>query len=93
MKKKSKEFYALLIRKKAQLPNYASKLQSDFNCVRRRKNALLIWVGVEIVWDNLDSMDGWTWDAHLAYPADFFAGADDITKERETGIEIIERTP
>ena len=26
-------------------------------------------------------------------PAEFFAGADDITKEREPGIEIIERTP
>ena len=30
---------------------------------------------------------------HLASPADFFAGADDITKEREPGIEIIEHTP
>ena len=35
-------------------------------------------------------MDG-SWDAHLASPA--FAGADDITKKREPGIEIIERTP
>ena len=34
-----------------------------------------------------------SWDAHLASPADFFAGADDITKEREPGNEIIERTP
>ena len=33
------------------------------------------------------------WDAHLASPADVFAGADDITKEREPGIEMIERTP
>ena len=29
--KKSKEFYALLIKQKAQLPYIASKLQSDFN--------------------------------------------------------------
>ena len=29
----------------------------------------------------------------LASPADLFAGADDITKKREPGIEIIERTP
>ena len=58
-------------------------------CVRRRKNALLTQIGVEIVWDNVDSMDG-SWDAYLASPADF-AGADDITKEREPG--GIERTP
>ena len=37
-------------------------------------------------------MDG-SWDAYLASPADFLEGADDITKEREPGIEIIERTP
>ena len=29
----------------------------------------------------------------LESPADIFAGADDITKEREPGIEIIEHTP
>ena len=34
-----------------------------------------------------------SWNAYLASPADFFAGADDITKGREPGIEIIERTP
>ena len=37
-----------------------------------------------------------SWDAHLPTPADF-VGADDIItnlpKEREPGIEIIERTP
>ena len=37
-----------------------------------------------------------SWEAHLASPADF-AGADDIitnlAKEREPGVEIIERTP
>ena len=37
-----------------------------------------------------------SWDAYLASSADF-AGADDIiaklAKEREPGIEIIERTP
>ena len=36
-------------------------------------------------------MDG-SWDAHLVSPVDF-AGADNITNEREPGIEIIERTP
>ena len=37
-----------------------------------------------------------SWDEYLAYPADF-AGADDIitnlAKEREPGVEIIERPP
>ena len=37
-----------------------------------------------------------SWDAYLASPTDF-AGADDIitnlAKERQPGIEIIERTP
>ena len=37
-----------------------------------------------------------SWDAYLASPADF-GGADDVinnlAKEREPGIEIIERTP
>ena len=37
-----------------------------------------------------------SWDAYLASPADF-AGADNIitnlAREREPGIEIIERTP
>ena len=63
-------------------------------CVRRRKNALLIRIGVENVWENVDLpwMNG-SWDAYLASPADFFAGADDITKEREPGIDIIKHTP
>ena len=66
-------------------------------CVRRRKNALLITFGVEIVWDNqLIKRINASWDTYLASPADF-AGADDIitnlAKEREPGIEIIERTP
>ena len=55
--------------------------------VRRRKNALLIQIGVVTVWDNVDSMNG-SWDAYLASPADF-AGANDIitnlAKEREPG--------
>ena len=57
------------------------------SCVRRRKNALLIQIGVEIVWDNIDWMN-WAWDAYLALPADF-TGADDIitnlAKKREPG--------
>ena len=64
-----------------------------FNCVRRRKNALLIWIRIEIVWDNVDSMDGWILGRTSGIPHRFFAGADDITKERESGIKIIERTP
>ena len=60
-----------------------------------RKNALLIQIGsrVKIVWDNVDSMNG-SWDTYLSgIHADFFAGADDITNEREPGIGIIEHTP
>ena len=39
-------------------------------------------------------MNEWTLGRrYLASPADYFAGADDITMEREPGIEIIERTP
>ena len=64
------------------------------NCVRRRRNGLLIAFGVEISCMGL-STNG-SWDAYLASPVDF-AGADDIinnlAKEREPGIEIIERTP
>ena len=63
-----------------------------YYCVRRRKNALLMRTGVEIYGTTLPWMDG-SWDSHLASPAYFFAGADDITKKREPGIEIIERTP
>ena len=56
-------------------------------CVRRRKDALLITFGVEIVWDNkkIKRMNG-SWDAYIASPADF-SGADDtityLAKERE----------
>ena len=53
---------------------------------------------VEIIWGN-QSINEWvngSWDAYLAPPADF-AGADHIitnlAKEREPGIEIMERTP
>ena len=31
-----------------------SPFPSDSYCVLRRKNALLIQIGVEIVWDNID---------------------------------------
>ena len=60
------------------------------HCVRRKRNTLLIAFRVEIVWDN-QRMNG-SWDAYLASPADF-VGVDDLAKEREPGIEIIERTP
>ena len=62
-------------------------------CVRRRINILLIQIGVKIVWDNIDSMNGWILGCASGIPADCFAGADDITKERGPGIRIIERTP
>ena len=45
---------------------------------------------VEIVLDNVGWMDLGT---HISNPAYFSAGADDITKKREPGIAIIERTP
>ena len=54
---------------------------------------MMIRVGVEIVWNNLDSMDGWFLGHASGIPRRFLAGADDITKERESGSEIIERTP
>ena len=54
-----------------------------------RKNALLMLIGVEIVWDNVDS-----WELPIWHPPQiFFAGADDITKERESEIEIIKHIP
>ena len=37
-------------------------------------------------------MDG-SCDTYLASPADFFAGADDMIKEREPGIEISNALP
>ena len=51
----------------------------DYKRLLRSQNAILILVTVL----NRDFccrrwMDG-SWDAHLASPADFFAGADDIT--------------
>ena len=57
------------------------------------KNALLVRIGVEIVWDNVYSLDGWILGRVSGIHRRFFAGADDITKEREPGVEIIERTP
>ena len=54
-----------------------------------------IRIRVKILWDNVDCRG--SWDAYLASPVDFFAGADDIitnlAKEREPEIEIIEHTP
>ena len=44
-------------------------------------------------WSRSSSLIAGSWDVYLASPVYFFfAGADDITKEREPGIEIIERT-
>ena len=50
-------------------------------------------IGVEIVWDNVDSMDGQILGRTSGIPVYFFAGADDIAKKREPGVDIIERTP
>ena len=59
-------------------PNVSTgKSCRNFNCVRLRKNALLIQIGVEIVWDNFycrECMDLGlrpSWDAYLASPPDF----------------------
>ena len=62
-------------------------------CVRCRKNTLLIWIGVEIVLDNIDSVNGWVSGCTSGIPRRFFTGADDITKKRKPGIEIIKCTP
>ena len=76
----------MLVPEYSQLPEgHCTKSQVN-NCVRRRKNAFLIRVGVGIVWDNVDSMDGCILGRVSGIPADVFAGADDITKEREPGI-------
>ena len=72
-----------------QIKNYFLKIRC--NCAQRRKNALLIQIGVEIVWDN-QPMNG-SWDAYLVSPTDFAGAADIITnlaKEREPGIEVRE---
>ena len=45
-------------------------------CIQRRNNALLTQIGVKIVWDTIDSMNG-SVDVYLVYPA-YFAGVDDI---------------
>ena len=63
----------------------------------RRKNALLIVFGVEIVWGN-QSRDEWMVLGMWIWPTcTDFAGADDIitnlAKEREHGIKIIKHTP
>ena len=42
----------------------------------------------------VDSVNGWILESASGIPRRFFfAGADDIIKEREPGIEIIECTP
>ena len=60
----------------------------------------LVWIGpyiafgVEFVWDN-KRLNG-SWNVYLASPEDFPGVYDIITnlaKEKEPGIEIIERTP
>ena len=43
----------------------------------RRKKTLQLQIGVEIVWDNVDSMNG-SWDTYLASPEDFARRADGI---------------
>ena len=54
------------------------------NCVPRRKNALLIQIGVEIVWDSRSTKE-WILGRVSGLPADFAGGDDIITnlaKER-----------
>ena len=40
------------------------------------------FMGLVVAW-----VDG-SWHAHLASPADFFAGADDITKRESLGLRL-----
>ena len=64
------------------------------NCVRRRKNALLIQIGVEIVWDNVDSVNEWILGSVSGSPRRFYRADHIITnlaKEIEPG--EMERTP
>ena len=72
------------------------------HCVRRRKDALPIRIGVKIVWDDVDSVNGWILGRASGISRRFFffsfcggggGGEDNISNEREPGIEIIERTP
>ena len=35
------------------------KTQFTYYCIQRRKNALLIRIGVNIAWDNVGSVNGW----------------------------------
>ena len=57
-------------------------------CVRGRKNALLIRIGVENVWENVDLpwMNG-SWAAYLASPADFLKGR--MTSQRRESLGSI----
>ena len=57
-----------------------------------RTHEFLIRIRVKIVWDNV-AVDGLILGRISGIPRRFFAGVDDITKEREPGIEVIERTP
>ena len=63
--------------------------KSLFNCIRRTKNALLIEIGVEIVWDNQSTNE--------RILGCVFVGADDmitnLAKEGEPGFEIIKHSP
>ena len=52
---------------------------------------VVLRIRVEIVWDNV-AMDGWILGCVSGIPRRSFAGADDIGKEREPGIEVIECT-
>ena len=62
-------------------------------CVQHRKNALLIQIGVEIVWDNVDSMNGWILGCVSGIPPQIFLQGRMTSQRRETGIEIIKHTP
>ena len=44
---------------------------------------IIIISRVEIVWDNVD-LGGWILGRKSGIPTDFFTGADDITKMRES---------
>ena len=54
------------------LIGFSSFSALPLNCVRLKKDALLIQIGVEIVWDNVDWMQNGSWDTCLVSPADLF---------------------
>ena len=64
-----------------------TRVKAELNCVRRRKNAHLIRIGVKIVWDNVHCRGCMVLGIVLQ------GRMTSERREREPAIEIIERTP